>query len=98
MVKFERTYTISEIVDMKILGYKATTIRNILKKYPVITNGKKIAVTESVLQTIIHDLTKQPQQAMEARRKPKPKGKPIPGVTDDGLHLLPRHSGRRHTA
>ena len=69
MVKFERTYTISEIVDMKILGYKATTIRNIVKKYPVITNGKKIAVTESVLQTIIHDLTKQPQQAMEARRK-----------------------------
>lgn len=100
MPKIERVYTISEVVDMNLLGYKATTIRSIVKKYPVITRGRKIAIPESVLLTIIQDMTRQPQEAVEVpkKAKPKAKGKPIPGVTDDGLHLLPRHTERRNTA
>lgn len=100
MPKIERVYTISEVVEMNILGYKATTIRSIVKKYPVITHGRKIAIPESVLMTIIQDMTRQPKETVESpkKAKPKPKGRPIPGVTDDGLHLLPRRSERRSTA
>lgn len=100
MPKIERVYTISEVVEMNLLGYKATTIRSIVKKYPVITHGRKIAIPESVLMTIIQDMTRQPQEAVEVPKqaKAKPRGKPIPGVTDDGQHLLPRKSGRRNTA
>lgn len=96
MNKLDKLLTVTDVMEIIPLG--RTSVTAIIKTLPHVTLGRKLMVYRSEIDQWIARNTKQPQQATEARRKPKPKGKPIPGVTDDGLHLLPRHSGRRHTA
>lgn len=92
----DKLLTVAEVMEIIPLG--RTSVLAIIKTLPCVTLGRKLMVYRSDVDRWIAQHTRQPQQPTEARRKPKPKGKPIPGVTDDGLHLLPRRSGRRNTA
>lgn len=96
MNKLDKLLTVSDVMEIIPLGRSSVTA--IIKTLPHVSFNRKLMVYRSEIDQWITRNTIQPQQAMEAHRKPKPKGKPIPGVTDDGLHLLPRHSGRRNTA
>ena len=92
----DKLLTVSDVMEIIPLG--RTSVTAIIKSLPYVTFGRKMMVCRSEIEQWIARNTKQPQQPTETRRKPKPKGKPIPGVTDDGLHLLPRPTGRRNTA
>ena len=92
----DKLLTVSDVMEIIPLG--RTSVTAIIKTLPHVIFNRKLMVYRSEIDQWIARNTKQPQQSMEGRRKPKPKGKPIPGVTDDGLHLLPRRSERRNTA
>ena len=92
----DKLLTVSDVMEIIPLG--RTSVTAIIKTLPHVIFNRKLMVYRSEIEQWIARNTKQPQQPTETRRKPKPKGKPIPGVTDDGLHLLPRPTGRRNTA
>lgn len=96
MNKPDKLLTVSDVMEIIPLARRSVTA--IVKTLPCVTMGRKLMVYRSDVDRWIAQHTRQPEQATEARRKPKPKGKPIPGVTDDGLHLLPRRTERRNTA
>lgn len=92
----DKLLTISDVMEIIPLGRSSVTA--IVKTLPCVTMGRKLMVHRSDVDRWIAQHTRQPQQATEAVRKPKPKGKPFSGMTDDGLHLLPRRTERRSTA
>lgn len=96
MNRTDKLLTVADVMEIIPLG--KTSVTAIIKTLPCVTMGRKLMVYRSDVDQWIAQHTRQPQQAMEIKRKPKPKGKPIPGMTDDGLHLLPRRSERRSTA
>lgn len=90
----DKLLTVTDVMEIIPLG--RTSVTAIIKTLPCVTMSRKLMVYRSDVDRWIAQHTKQPQQAM-VTPKPKPKSKATPGMTDDGLHLLPRHTERRNT-
>lgn len=93
----DKLLTVADVMQIIPLG--KTSVTAIVKTLPCVTLGRKLMVRESDVLRWIDQHTRWPQESASITKpKQKPKGKPIPGITDDGLHLLPRRAGRRNTA
>lgn len=90
----DKLLTVSDAMEIIPLG--RTSVTAIIKTLPHVTLGRKLMVHRSDIDRWIAQHTKHPQAAEPPRKRPKPKCVE-PGLTDDGLHLLPRRT-RRDTA
>lgn len=91
----DKLLTISDVMERIHLG--RTTVQRIVKGLPHVTPGRKLLVRESDIDAWIARHTQQPDTPALETPKCRPRPRPTPGMTDDGWHLLPRHT-RRDTA